>query len=87
MCTFNTRWIVASALACVLLILCAQTTQATWSIVITNRVTGEIAVGQATCLRNRDLRAGLAVVRVAKGAGVVQNSGDPDGSRRMLIND
>jgi uncharacterized Ntn-hydrolase superfamily protein len=62
-----------------LVVLClliqAQTTAATWSIVVVDRRTGEVAVGAATCLARIDLKAGLPTVVPGVGAGVVQAAG------------
>ncbi len=83
--TSNLQRFTAGALSCLLVIAFGQSARATWSVVITDQTTGEIGIGQATCLNNRDLRAGTTAIRVQKGAGVVQNSGDPDGSRRLVM--
>ncbi|MFN8583626.1 MAG: DUF1028 domain-containing protein, partial [Gemmatimonadaceae bacterium] len=46
--------------------------QATWSIVLTDRATGETALGCATCITGIDLKPGTAMVRVGAGAGATQ---------------
>jgi len=51
---------------------------ATWSIVVVNRRTGEVAVGGATCIARINLMSGLATVVPGVGAGVIQASGDSD---------
>src|SRR5262245_8889102 len=48
---------------------------ATWSIVVVNRRTGEVAVGSATCIARINLVSGLPTVVPGVGAGVVQASG------------
>lgn len=48
---------------------------ATWSIVIVNRRTGEVAVGSATCIARINLLTGLPSVVPGVGAGVIQASG------------
>jgi len=63
----------------------APTARATWSIVLADAETGEVAVGTVTCLTNLDLAAIVPVVVVAKGAAAVQAAGDFDGIRRPLI--
>lgn len=63
----------------------AAQASATWSIVILNRATGEIAVGQATCIAGTNLLPRLAAVRTGKGVGIVQAWWDADGDRRELI--
>lgn len=56
-------------------VLAAAPTQATWSIVVVNRRTGEVAVGAATCITRINLLTGLTTVVPGVGAGVVQASG------------
>ena len=46
---------------------------ATWSIVVLNRVTGEVAVGTSTCLANLDISQYVPVIRVGEGAGAAQS--------------
>ncbi|MEW6251203.1 MAG: DUF1028 domain-containing protein, partial [Planctomycetota bacterium] len=58
---------------------------ATWSIVIADSETKEVAVGTVTCLNNYDLLAIVPVVVVGKGAAACQASGDFDGQRRPII--
>ncbi len=58
---------------------------ATWSIVIADSETKEVAVGTVTCLNNYDLLAIVPVVVVGKGAAACQASGDFDGLRRPII--
>lgn len=48
---------------------------ATWSIVVVNRRTGEVAVGAATCIARINLATGLPTLVPGVGAGVVQASG------------
>lgn len=72
----------APVLLCLLL---AAQASATWSIVILNRVTGEMAVGQATCIADINLLPRLAAVRTGKGIGIVQAWWDSNGQRRELI--
>jgi hypothetical protein len=54
---------------------------ATWSIVVVNRRTGEVAVGAATCIARINLAMGLPTLVPGVGAGVVQASG----SREDLV--
>ena len=58
---------------------------ATWSIVIADSETKEVAVGTVTCLNNYDLLAIVPVVVVCKGAAACQASGDFYGQRRPII--
>jgi hypothetical protein len=53
----------------------APQASATWSIVVINRATGEVAVASATCIPQTDLEIGLPVVRVGQGAGAIQSAG------------
>ncbi len=69
----------------VLLFLGARSAQATWSIVVADSVTGEVAIASVTCLTDRDLRAKTPVILVGIGAAAVQAFSDPDGSRRQVI--
>lgn len=58
---------------------------ATWSIVIVDTRTGEIAIGSATCLTSFDLARGLPVVRVGIGAAAAQSAVDQSGRNRRRI--
>ena len=63
----------------------ASTSHGTWSIVIADSETKEVAVGTVTCLTNFDLLALVPVVVVGKGGAAVQAAGDFDGIRRPII--
>ena len=63
----------------------ASTSHGTWSIVIADSDTKEIAVGTVTCLTNFDLLALVPVVVVGKGGAAVQAAGDFNGIRRPVI--
>jgi uncharacterized protein DUF1028/invasin-like protein len=56
-------------------VLVASPASATWSIVVVNRRTGEVAVGAATCITRINLLQGLTTIVPGVGAGVVQASG------------
>lgn len=58
---------------------------ATWSIVIADSETKEVAVGTVTCLNNFDLLALVPVIVVGRGGAAVQAAGDFDGTRRPII--
>ncbi len=60
---------------------------ATWSIVLIDTETKEIAVGSATCLTGFDLRQNLPVVLVEVGAGVAQSAVDGSAVNRIRIHD
>jgi hypothetical protein len=65
------RFVLAFVLACTLV----APASATWSIIIVNRRTGEVAVGSATCIARINLLTGLPSVVPGVGAGVIQASG------------
>jgi uncharacterized Ntn-hydrolase superfamily protein len=57
----------------------------TWSIVLADSSTREVAVGTVTCLTTFDLAAIVPVIVVGEGAGACQAAGDFDGIRRPII--
>jgi len=61
--------------------------KATWSIILIDTRTGEIAVASATCLTNFDLAVWVPVVVVGKGAACAQSYVDPSGANRVYIRD
>ncbi|MFN0057017.1 MAG: DUF1028 domain-containing protein [Planctomycetota bacterium] len=72
-------------LALLMIPLLSPRTDATWSIVMVDRRTREIAIGSVTCLTSFDLRAITPVVLVERGGATVQAAGDFDGTRRPII--
>ena len=58
---------------------------ATWSMILIDTRTGEIAVASATCLTGFDLAVWVPVVVVGKGAGCAQSFVDPSGVNRQRI--
>ena len=68
------------------LLLFAAPASATWSIVIVNLLTGEVAVGIATCLTGFDLRPNTVVIVPGHGAAAAQSFVGPL-SLRQLIRD
>lgn len=68
--------------ACSLL---ATTALGTWSIVLVDSRTGEVAIASATCLENFDLQANSPVVVVGKGAAAAQSTVDVGGANRTRI--
>ncbi|MFQ5412839.1 MAG: DUF1028 domain-containing protein [Phycisphaerae bacterium] len=68
-------------------LLAAPPARATWSIILVDVETHEVAVGSATCLTSFDLRQGLPVVVVDKGGAAAQSFVDVTGANRMLIYD
>lgn len=65
-----------------LLALAGSTASATWSILIADTRTGEIAVGSATCLSGFDLRAETPVLLLGRGAITAQSAVDSSGMNR-----
>lgn len=65
----------------------AAPASATWSIILVDTRTGEIAVASATCLENFDLAVWVPVIVVGKGAGCAQSFVDPSGANRLYIRD
>lgn len=57
---------------------------ATWSIVVVNRRTGEVCIASATCIPRVDLTAWTPVLLVGRGGGVTQSVLD-DGSNKVRI--
>lgn len=64
-----------------------ETAKATWSIVIVNTKTKEVAIGAATCLTGFDLAAYLPVVVVDTGAAAAQSQIDFGAVNRTVIYD
>jgi hypothetical protein len=65
--------------------LLALPASATWSIIVVNTKTGEVAIGSATCLDWFDLQPFLPVVVPGVGAAAAQSSIDQTGANRMQI--
>lgn len=65
----------------------AGSAQATWSIVLIDTRTGEVAVGSATCLFNFDLQANTPVLLPMVGGAAAQSAVDADGTNRVYIRD
>jgi hypothetical protein len=74
-------------LCCMALFVAAPAVHATWSIVLTDSRTGEVAVGSATCVSNFDLLAASPVLVVGKGGGAAQSVVDSSGENRLTIRD
>lgn len=70
---------------CIAAALLAESASATWSIIIVNTRTGEIAAGSATCLDGFNLEQWLPVIVPGKGAACAQSSVDQTGANRMRI--
>jgi len=58
---------------------------ATWSILLVDARTGEIAIGSATCLARRDLQADTPVLITEFGAATAQSFVDTTGQNRRFI--
>jgi len=74
-------------LALVALALLARPAAATWSIIVIDLRTKEIAIGSATCVPYYDLRQLASVVVVGVGAAAAQSYVDNSGQNRLLIRD
>ena len=70
-------------LACVVAL--APPASATWSIVLVDQSTGEIAIAGATCLESFDLQQWLPVLVVGKGGAVAQSAVDTAAKNRKKI--
>jgi hypothetical protein len=78
--------IVSRALAAVVMLgLIAEPVLATWSIVVINTKTGEVAVSSATCLTNTNLIPDLPVIYPGLGTAAVQSARDRSGTRKRVI--
>lgn len=89
-----TRWgralpgrLAISAAAALALAATAPDAGATWSIVLVDLRTGEIAAGSATCLTGFDLRANTPVIVTGIGAATAQSFVDSTGQNRVFIRD
>jgi len=67
------------------LLLLAAPLPATWSIVVVNTATNEVAVGTATCLTNFDIQLGVPVIVPGFGAGASQSLLDTSAINRRTI--
>ncbi len=77
---------IASALAVLLFASAvAPLARATWSICLTDKATGEVAVGTCTCINFNDLERLVPVVRVGYGVGACQSVIDTTGANKLLI--
>ncbi len=77
----------AMILVCGLTLAAGRPAGATWSIIIVDPVTREVAIGSATCLTSYDLRAASPVVLAGVGAAAAQSYLDMTGANRLLIRD
>ena len=74
-------------LALAALVAVERAAQATWSIVVVNKKTGEVAIGCCTCLEGFDLEIFCPVMLVGVGGACAQSSIDSSGANRLLIRD
>ncbi|MEM8713363.1 MAG: DUF1028 domain-containing protein [Planctomycetota bacterium] len=81
---FSTRRAGAFAGLLAALILAAPAS-ATWSIVVLNRLTGELAVATSTCINNSDISRAVPVIRVGYAAGAAQSFVLSNASNRRKI--
>ena len=82
----TTNKMMASTAALALLTI-AGTANATWSILLVDTRTGEIALGSATCLTSFDLRANTPVIITGVGAATAQSFVDSSGRNRVRVRD
>src|SRR5262245_18247092 len=59
--------------------------RATWSIVVVNTRTGEVAVGTATCIPRFHIEDWVPVIVVGRGAGAAQANGDNGAVARQIM--
>ncbi len=74
------------ALLCAMVLLVAPL-RATWSIVIVDRLTGEVCVATATCIPNANIQQHVPVIVVGRGAAAAQSFIDNTGANRQFIRD
>jgi hypothetical protein len=75
------------ALAAGVVAAAAGSASGTWSIVLIDTRTGEVALGSATCLFSFDLQANTPVLLPGVGGATAQSSVDADGTNRVFIRD
>ncbi|MCW5775808.1 MAG: VCBS repeat-containing protein [Phycisphaeraceae bacterium] len=75
------------ALAAATIASAVATASATWSIILIDTRTGEVALGSATCLTNFDLQAGTPVLIPRVGGATAQSFVDQGGFNRTFIRD
>ncbi len=73
------------ARALTMLLAAAAPSEATWSLVLTDVETHEIAMGTVTCVPNGNLLASTPAVVVGRGGAFVQSFSDPEGTRRPVM--
>lgn len=78
---------VAALVAVVGAVAVVSQVDATWSIVIIDTRTGEVALGSATCLTGFDLQANTPVMLLGVGGATAQSSVDTNGHNRTYIRD
>jgi len=71
--------------AVAVLAVAVQPALATWSVVVVNTRTGEVAVGCAACLNNFNLIPEVPVIYPGAGAGAAQSVLDQGGARRLAM--
>ena len=59
---------------------------ATWSIVVINTRTGEVAVATSTCLPNSNIKLAVPLIRIGKGAAAAQSFVHPGAVNKRFIN-
>lgn len=79
------RPIARCAVLALLLVTLGAPAWATWSIVVVNRLTGEVAVATSTCLTNANIANFVPVIRVGEGAGAAQSFVNFNATNRRLF--
>jgi uncharacterized Ntn-hydrolase superfamily protein len=72
-------------LALSLSVAAARPAEATWSILLADTATGEVAIGSATCLDGPNLHSLLPVIRVGVGVGAAQATVNLSARNRRII--
>ncbi len=85
MALFARRYHTLALASATALLSAAGTANATWSILLVDTRTGEIALGSATCLTGFDLRANTPVIITGVGAATAQSFVDSSGRNRVRI--
>ncbi|MBX3403079.1 MAG: VCBS repeat-containing protein [Phycisphaeraceae bacterium] len=81
------RLVIIMCAATLFLLAAAAQARATWSIILINTRTGEVALGSATCLTNFDLQANTPVLITGVGGATAQSFVDAGGYNRTFIRD
>ncbi|MBC7772650.1 MAG: VCBS repeat-containing protein [Pyrinomonadaceae bacterium] len=78
---------VRTAVQAITLLGACDTANGTWSIILVDTRTGEVAIGSATCLTGFDLKAHTPVLLTGIGGATAQSAVDLTGQNRVFIRD